>query len=89
MTTAKMGTRAAAFSAKIKSLRESQQKVTLGAVPAPTGTDLANTYRWFSSTLLSILKDVPGMPFHMIRDKGEYSSESVADTTMLTFVWQP
>ena len=65
-----MGTRAAAFSAKIKSMRESQQKVSMGVVPTPTGTDLANTYRWFSTTLLSILKDVPGMPFHMIKKRG-------------------
>ena len=67
-----MGTRAAAFSAKIKSMRESQQKVSLGVLPTPTGTDLATTYRWFSTTLLSILKDVPGMPFHMIRNKGQF-----------------
>ena len=44
--------------------------MSLAVVPTPTGTDLANNYRWFSATLLSILKDVPGMPFHMIRNKG-------------------
>ena len=51
-----MGTRAAAFSAKIKSLAAAQGVVTAGTVPAPTGADLAASYRWFSATLLSILK---------------------------------
>ena len=62
-----MGTRAAAFSAKIKSLRETQVSVSSNVVPTPTGQDLATSYRWFSSTLMSILKDVPGHPYHMIR----------------------
>ena len=65
-----MGTRAAAFSAKIKSLRESQQKVSLGVVPTPTGSDLSTSYRWFSSTLLNILRDVPGLPYHMFLGEG-------------------
>ena len=52
---------------KIKSLRESQQKVSLGVVPSPTGSDLSTSYRWFSTTLLNILRDVPGLPYHMIR----------------------
>ena len=67
-----MGTRAAAFSAKIKSLSETQAGVRLSGaastVAAPSGQDLATSYKWFSSTLLSILKDVPGMPYHMIRN---------------------
>lgn len=62
-----MGTRAAAFSAKIKSLKETQHCVSASLVPTPTGSDLATSYRWFSSTLLSILKDVPGLPYHMIK----------------------
>ena len=72
-----MGTRAAAFSAKIKSLRETQQKVSLGLVPTPTGSDLSTSYRWFSTTLLSILKDVPGLPYHMIRSP-ELDSERLS-----------
>ena len=55
-TPVRMGTRAAAFSAKIKSLAAAQGVVTAGTVPAPTGADLAASYRWFSATLLSILK---------------------------------
>ena len=66
-----MGTRAARFSAKIKSLRETQAKISSGTVPVPTGTDLAASYRWFSTTLLAILKDVPGLPFDMLRRMGE------------------
>ena len=73
----KMGTRAAAFSAKIKSLRETQQKVSLGLVPTPTGSDLSTSYRWFSTTLLSILRDVPGLPYHMIRSP-ELDSERLS-----------
>ena len=29
--------------------------------------------RWFSTTLLSILRDVPGLPYHMIRYKSKTS----------------
>ena len=65
-----MGTRAATFSAKIKSLRESQAKVSGSVVPIPTGTDLAMSYKWFSGTLLAIQKDVPGLPFSMLRQTG-------------------
>ena len=67
-----MGTRAAAFSAKIKSLSDTQTGARLSSTPsnvaAPSGQDLATAYKWFSSTLLSILKDVPGMPYHMIKN---------------------
>ena len=75
-----MGTRAQAFSAKIKSLRELQHKVdksfscvtlvgqvSSGVVPVPTGTDLSNSYRWFSTCLLTILRDVPSLTYRMIR----------------------
>ena len=80
-----MGTRAQAFSAKIKSLRELQHKVgeatkaetcsfafpqvSSGVVPVPTGTDLSNSYRWFSTCLLTILRDVPSLTYKMIRSK--------------------
>ena len=63
-----MGTRAAAISAKIRSLRETQLSVSTNVVPVPTGQDLATAYKWFSSTLMSILKDVPGQPYHMLRE---------------------
>ena len=35
----------------------------------PNGAELATTLKWFSTTLLSILKDVPGQPFVMMRNK--------------------
>ena len=31
--------------------------------------ELATTLKWFSTTLLNVLKDVPGQPFVMMRSK--------------------
>ena len=42
-------------------------QVSSGVVPVPTGTDLSNSYRWFSTCLLSILRDVPSLTYRMIR----------------------
>ncbi|CAH2985737.1 unnamed protein product [Chilo suppressalis] len=36
--------------------------------PLPSGTDIANTVKYFSQTLLSVLKDVPRSPLEMLRD---------------------
>ena len=44
----------------------------LGQGPAggpPTGVELSTTLKWFSTTLLNVLKDVPGQPFVMMRSK--------------------
>ena len=37
--------------------------------------------RWFSTTLLSILRDVPGLPYHMIRYKSKTSLVISYETT--------
>ena len=93
-----MGTRAAAFTSKIKNLQDAQLRLVqsssaLGggggggsggggggggtggggsggqAGSAPTGVELATTLKWFSTTLLNVLKDVPGQPFVMMKSK--------------------
>ena len=46
-------------------------------VPTPTGSDLSTSYRWFTTTLLNILRDVPGLPYHMIRSP-ELDSERLS-----------
>eukprot|EP00094_Tigriopus_californicus_P000131 TCALIF_00127-PA protein Name:"Similar to UNC79 Protein unc-79 homolog (Homo sapiens)" AED:0.02 eAED:0.04 QI:0/0/0/0.66/0.5/0.33/3/0/2591 len=70
-----MGTRAAAFTAKIKALQEAQMRLLQSQTPsgpnlnAPTGLELATTLKWFSTTLLNVLKDVPGQPLLMMKSK--------------------
>jgi hypothetical protein len=85
-----MGTRAAAFTSKIKNLQDAQLRLVQNTtVPgpggsgggagsgggrdqtgtAPTGVELATTLKWFSTTLLNVLKDVPGQPFVMMKSK--------------------
>ncbi|KAL0868664.1 hypothetical protein ABMA27_008117 [Loxostege sticticalis] len=63
-----MGTRAAAFTAKIRSLYDCQLRLMHNIQPLPSGTDIANTVKYFSQTLLSVLKDVPRSPLEMLRD---------------------
>ncbi|XP_022815729.1 protein unc-79 homolog [Spodoptera litura] len=63
-----MGTRAAAFTAKIRSLYDAQLRLQHNIQPLPLGTDIANTVKYFSQTLLSVLKDVPRSPLEMLRD---------------------
>ncbi|XP_028968019.1 protein unc-79 homolog [Galendromus occidentalis] len=62
-----MGTRAAAFTAKIKNLQEFHTRILYGLPPPPSGVDVANTLKYFSLTLLSVLKDVPTIPLEMLR----------------------
>lgn len=64
-----MGTRAAAFTAKIKTLQDAQLRLmqspsqgggggggaSSGGNP-PNGIELANTLKWFSTTLLNVFK---------------------------------
>ena len=38
-----------------------------GSVPQPQGHEVANSLKYFSSTLLGVLKDVPGQPMVMMR----------------------
>ncbi|KAJ2954599.1 hypothetical protein O0L34_g2893 [Tuta absoluta] len=63
-----MGTRAAAFTAKIRSLYDCQLRLMHNIQPLPSGTDIANTVKYFSQTLLSVLKDVPRSPLEMLRE---------------------
>ena len=70
-----MGTRAAAFTAKIKNLQDAQIRLMQGPTQGsgqsnpPSGVELATTLKWFSTTLLNVLKDVPGQPFVMMKSK--------------------
>ncbi|XP_041983202.1 protein unc-79 homolog [Aricia agestis] len=54
--------------AKIRSLYDYQLRLMHNMPPLPTGAEMANTIRYFSQTLLSVLKDVPQSPLEMIRD---------------------
>ncbi|XP_024081973.1 protein unc-79 homolog isoform X2 [Cimex lectularius] len=62
-----MGTRAAAFAAKIRNLHDYHLRLLHNVVPLPTGTDVANTIKYFSQTLLTVLKDVPSSPIEMLK----------------------
>lgn len=87
-----MGTRAAAFTAKIKNLQDAQNRLMQAGASGqpgssslhqsgpnnpPNGIELANTLKWFSTTLLNVLKDVPGQPFLMMKSK-ENDAERMA-----------
>ncbi|XP_012272273.1 protein unc-79 homolog [Orussus abietinus] len=62
-----MGTRFAAYTLKLTSLHDYYQRLLHGSQPIPSGLDMANTVKYFSQTLLSLLKDVPGSPLEMIK----------------------
>jgi hypothetical protein len=72
-----MGTRAQAFTAKIKNLQEVQMRLMQGSVPLPQGHEIANSLKYFSTTLLGVLRDVPGQPMMMMRSR-ESDSERLA-----------
>ncbi|XP_073465864.1 protein unc-79 homolog isoform X2 [Aquarana catesbeiana] len=50
-----MSTKAEQFASKIRYLHEYHHRVIHNTYPVPTGTDIANTLKYFSQTLLSIL----------------------------------
>ncbi|XP_075984976.1 UNC-79 domain-containing protein isoform X3 [Anticarsia gemmatalis] len=54
--------------AKIRSLYDFQLRLMHNIQPLPSGAEVANTVKYFSSTLLSVLKDVPRSPLEMMRD---------------------
>ncbi|XP_054711004.1 protein unc-79 homolog [Uloborus diversus] len=62
-----MGTRAAAFTAKIHNLQHYNARIKHNLVPLPSGDDVANTLKYFSQTLLSVLKDVPSISLDVLR----------------------
>ncbi|OXA59651.1 Protein unc-79 [Folsomia candida] len=66
-----MGTRAAAFTAKIRNLHDYHSRLTNGVMPLPTGLDISNTLKYFSQTLLVVLKDVPSFPLEMLKSRSE------------------
>ena len=72
-----MGTRAAAFTAKIKNLNEVQLRLMHNSLPLPQGHEIANSLKYFSTTLLGVLKDVPGRPLVIIRNR-ENDNERLA-----------
>ncbi|KAM7364575.1 UNC-79 domain-containing protein isoform 2-T2 [Cochliomyia hominivorax] len=66
-----MGTRAQAFKAKLRYLHEYHVKLLHNFLPAPSGVDIANNIKYFSQTLLTVLKDVRTSPHELIRDPSE------------------
>ncbi|XP_069685618.1 protein unc-79 homolog isoform X4 [Periplaneta americana] len=62
-----MGTRAAAFTAKIRNLHDYQLRLLHNIMPVPSGVDVANTLKYFSQMLLTVLKDVPSSPIEMLK----------------------
>ncbi|XP_064549249.1 protein unc-79 homolog isoform X2 [Drosophila montana] len=63
-----MGTRAAAFQAKLRALHEYHVRLLHNVLPAPSGVDIANNIKYFSQTLLTVLKDVRTSPHELICD---------------------
>ncbi|RWS14223.1 protein unc-79-like protein [Dinothrombium tinctorium] len=61
-----MGTKSAAFTAKIKSLQDACNRFANQAFPQPSPADISNTLKYFSQVLLSVLKDVPSLPLDVI-----------------------
>ncbi|RXG72917.1 hypothetical protein Avbf_03314 [Armadillidium vulgare] len=61
-----MGTRAAAFNAKIQNLLDYHLRLLHGVVPAPSGLDIACTLKYFSQILLGVLKDIHATPMEML-----------------------
>uniref|UniRef100_A0A1B0CGN5 Uncharacterized protein n=1 Tax=Lutzomyia longipalpis TaxID=7200 RepID=A0A1B0CGN5_LUTLO len=47
-----MGTRAAAYQAKLRSLYDYHLRLLHNIIPLPSGVDIANTIKYFSQTLL-------------------------------------
>ncbi|XP_032682267.1 protein unc-79 homolog isoform X3 [Odontomachus brunneus] len=72
-----MGTRFAAYSLKLTSLHDYYQRLLHGSQPMPSGLDIANTLKYFSQTLLSLLKEVREMPFEMIKSQ-KFDGERMA-----------
>ncbi|XP_011183942.2 protein unc-79 homolog isoform X5 [Zeugodacus cucurbitae] len=66
-----MGTRAAAFQAKLRCLHDSHVRLLQNTQPTPSGVDIANNIKYFSQTLLTVLKDVRTSPHELIRDPSE------------------
>uniref|UniRef100_A0A0P4WEN1 Protein unc-79 homolog n=3 Tax=Scylla olivacea TaxID=85551 RepID=A0A0P4WEN1_SCYOL len=68
-----MGTRAAAFTAKIRNLTDYHLRLLHGVVPPPSGIDIANTLKYFSQTLLGLLRDIQARPLDMLHHRAQDS----------------
>ncbi|XP_053969857.1 protein unc-79 homolog isoform X7 [Anastrepha ludens] len=66
-----MGTRAAAFQARLRCLHDSHVRLLQNTQPAPSGDDIANNIKYFVQTLIAVLKDVRTSPHDLIRDPSE------------------
>ncbi|XP_025837401.1 protein unc-79 homolog, partial [Agrilus planipennis] len=53
---------------KIRSLYDYHLRLMHGVMPPPSGVDIANTIKYFSQTLLTVLKDVPSSPLELLKD---------------------
>ncbi|XP_063295115.1 protein unc-79 homolog isoform X5 [Pelobates fuscus] len=71
-----MSTKAEQFASKIRYLQEYHNRVLHNIYPVPSGTDIANTLKYFSQTLLSVLRDSPSERGQQSRDAqlSEYPS---------------
>ncbi|KOX78817.1 Protein unc-79 like protein, partial [Melipona quadrifasciata] len=72
-----MGTRFAAYSLKLTSLHDYYQRLLHGSQPVPSGLDMANTLKFFSQMLLSLLKEVHESPLEMVKSQ-KYDAERMA-----------
>ncbi|XP_069772299.1 protein unc-79 homolog isoform X2 [Narcine bancroftii] len=72
----KMSTKAEQFASKVRYLQEYHNRVLHNIYPVPSGTDIANTLKYFSQTLLSVLRDAPSERSQQSRDAqlSEYPS---------------
>uniref|UniRef100_A0A674K4G6 Unc-79 homolog, NALCN channel complex subunit n=1 Tax=Terrapene triunguis TaxID=2587831 RepID=A0A674K4G6_9SAUR len=56
------------IASKIRYLQEYHNRVLHNIYPVPSGTDIANTLKYFSQTLLSVLRDAPSERGQQSRD---------------------
>ncbi|XP_051155653.1 protein unc-79 homolog [Leptopilina boulardi] len=64
-----MGTKFAAYTLKLTCLHEYYQRLLYGSLPIPSGFDMANTIKFFSQTLLGLLKEVRDSPLEMMQSQ--------------------
>uniref|UniRef100_A0A452I997 Uncharacterized protein n=1 Tax=Gopherus agassizii TaxID=38772 RepID=A0A452I997_9SAUR len=57
------------IASKIRYLQEYHNRVLHNIYPVPSGTDIANTLKYFSQTLLSVLRDAPS-------ERGQHSRDA-------------
>ncbi|KAF5283433.1 hypothetical protein FQA39_LY04809 [Lamprigera yunnana] len=61
-------TEAPDFTGKIRSLYDYHVRLIHGLMPPPSGVDIANTIKYFSQTLLTVLKDVHDSPLELLKN---------------------